>query len=43
MDWKSSLSYILVIMSLGFTVAAHYFGQYVHQKYKAPKLKNKIH
>ena len=29
-------------MSLGFTVGAHYLGQYIHKKYKAPKLKDRI-
>lgn len=42
-DWKSLLSYILVLMSLGFTVGAHYLGQFIHKKYKAPKLKDRIH
>ena len=41
-DWKSVLSYCLLIGSYIFVFGAHYFGRFVHKIWKAPKLKNRI-
>ncbi len=37
-DWKSILSYALLLSSYLFVLGAHYFGRFAHRKWKAPKL-----
>lgn len=41
-DWKSLLSYLIVIGSYVITFAAHYLAGYAFRKWKAHKLKDRI-
>ena len=41
-DWKSVLSYALVIFSYIFMMLAHYFGRFSYRKWKAHKITTRI-
>ena len=42
-DWKSVLSYCIVVGSYFITFGAHHFGGFAYRKWKAHKLMNRIH
>lgn len=41
-DWKSVLSYALVLGSYVFVIGAHYFGGFSYRRWKAHKITHKI-
>jgi hypothetical protein len=41
-DWKSILSYALVIGCYVFVACAHYFGRYSYRKWKSQKYTHRI-
>jgi hypothetical protein len=42
-DWKSVLSYCIVVGSYFITFGAHHFGGFAYRKWKAHKIVNRIH